>query len=54
LQRGLGDIQEKMAQWYMEARTIVVEKGPVGTMLPATHNVGAILIVSWKGTHNAL
>ena len=33
-------IQEKMAQWYMEAGAIAVEKGPVGTMLPSTHAYG--------------
>jgi gluconate 2-dehydrogenase alpha chain len=33
-------IQDKMAQWYMEAGAIAVEKGPVGTMLPSTHAFG--------------
>jgi hypothetical protein len=33
-------IQEKMAQWYMEAGAIAVEKGPIGTMLPSTHAYG--------------
>jgi gluconate 2-dehydrogenase alpha chain len=33
-------IQDKMAQWYMEAGAIAVEKGPVGTMLPSTHAYG--------------
>jgi gluconate 2-dehydrogenase alpha chain len=33
-------IQEKMAQWYMEAGAIAVDKGPVGTMLPSTHAYG--------------
>jgi gluconate 2-dehydrogenase alpha chain len=33
-------IQEKMAQWYMEAGAMAVEKGPVGTMLPSTHAYG--------------
>jgi gluconate 2-dehydrogenase alpha chain len=33
-------IQDKMAQWYMEAGAIAVEKGPVGTQLPSTHAYG--------------
>jgi gluconate 2-dehydrogenase alpha chain len=33
-------IQDKMAQWFMEAGAIAVEKGPVGTMLPSTHAYG--------------
>src|SRR5262249_38102043 len=33
-------IQEKMAQWYMEAGAIAVEKGAVGTMGPTTHAYG--------------
>jgi gluconate 2-dehydrogenase alpha chain len=33
-------IQDKMAQWFMEAGAIAVEKGPAGTMLPSTHAYG--------------
>ena len=33
-------IQDKMAQWFMEAGAIAVEKGPTGTMLPSTHAYG--------------
>jgi gluconate 2-dehydrogenase alpha chain len=33
-------IQDKMAQWYMEAGAIAIEKGPVGTQLPSTHAYG--------------
>jgi gluconate 2-dehydrogenase alpha chain len=33
-------IQEKMAQWFMEAGAIAIEKGPPGTMLPSTHAYG--------------
>jgi gluconate 2-dehydrogenase alpha chain len=33
-------IQDKMAQWFMEAGAIAVEKGPVGTMMPSTHAYG--------------
>jgi gluconate 2-dehydrogenase alpha chain len=33
-------IQEKMAQWFMEAGAITVEKGPIGTMGPSTHAYG--------------
>jgi choline dehydrogenase-like flavoprotein len=33
-------IQDRMAQWYMEAGVIAVEKGPVGTQLPSTHAYG--------------
>jgi hypothetical protein len=29
-------IQDKMAQWFMEAGAIAVEKGPPGTMGPST------------------
>jgi hypothetical protein len=31
---------DKMAQWFMEAGAIAVEKGPTGTMLPSTHAYG--------------
>ena len=30
-------IQDKMAQWFMEAGAIAVERGPNGTMGPSTH-----------------
>jgi gluconate 2-dehydrogenase alpha chain len=33
-------IQDKMAQWFMEAGAVAVEKGPVGTMMPSTHAYG--------------
>jgi gluconate 2-dehydrogenase alpha chain len=33
-------IQDKMAQWFMEAGAITVEKGPNGTMGPSTHAYG--------------
>jgi gluconate 2-dehydrogenase alpha chain len=33
-------IQDKMAQWFMEAGAIMVEKGPMGTMGPSTHAYG--------------
>jgi gluconate 2-dehydrogenase alpha chain len=33
-------IQDKMAQWFMEAGAIAVEKGPTGTMGPSTHAYG--------------
>ena len=33
-------IQDKMAQWFMEAGAIAVEKGPMGTMAPSTHAYG--------------
>lgn len=33
-------IQDKMAQWFLEAGAIAVEKGPTGTMLPSTHAYG--------------
>jgi gluconate 2-dehydrogenase alpha chain len=33
-------IQDKMAQWFMEAGAIGVEKGPPGTMGPSTHAYG--------------
>jgi gluconate 2-dehydrogenase alpha chain len=33
-------IQDKMAQWFMEAGAIAVERGPQGTMGPSTHAYG--------------
>ena len=33
-------VQGKMAQWFMEAGAITVEKGPPGTMGPSTHAYG--------------
>jgi gluconate 2-dehydrogenase alpha chain len=33
-------IQDKMAQWFMEAGAIAVERGPPGTMGPSTHAYG--------------
>src|SRR5258708_29132727 len=33
-------IQDKMAQWFMEAGAIAVERGPNGTMGPSTHAYG--------------
>src|SRR5262249_61027237 len=33
-------IQDKMAQWFMEAGAITVERGPPGTMGPSTHAYG--------------
>jgi gluconate 2-dehydrogenase alpha chain len=33
-------IQDKMAQWFMEAGAIAVEKGPIGIMGPSTHAYG--------------
>src|SRR5204862_6858516 len=33
-------IQDKMAQWFMEAGAITVEKGAMGTMGPSTHAYG--------------
>jgi gluconate 2-dehydrogenase alpha chain len=33
-------IQDKMAQWFMEAGAATVERGPVGTMGPSTHAYG--------------
>jgi gluconate 2-dehydrogenase alpha chain len=33
-------MQDKMAQWFMEAGAIAVEKGPPGTMGPSTHAYG--------------
>jgi gluconate 2-dehydrogenase alpha chain len=33
-------IQDKMAQWFMEAGAIAVERGPMGTMGPSTHAYG--------------
>jgi len=33
-------MQDKMAQWFMEAGAIAVEKGPRGTMGPSTHAYG--------------
>ena len=32
--------QDKMAQWFMEAGAVAVERGPVGTMGPSTHAYG--------------
>ena len=40
-ERRLGTfIQDKMAQWFMEAGAIAVEKGPIGLMGPSTHAYG--------------
>jgi gluconate 2-dehydrogenase alpha chain len=33
-------IQDKMAQWFMEAGAIAVERGPNGAMGPSTHAYG--------------
>jgi gluconate 2-dehydrogenase alpha chain len=33
-------VQDKMAQWFMEAGAIAVEKGPTGIMGPSTHAYG--------------
>ena len=33
-------MQDKMAQWFMEAGAIAVDKGPPGTMGPSTHAYG--------------
>jgi hypothetical protein len=33
-------IQETMAQWFMEAGAIAVEKGPTGIMGPSSHAYG--------------
>ncbi len=33
-------MQDKMAQWFMEAGAVAVERGPVGTMGPSTHAYG--------------
>jgi gluconate 2-dehydrogenase alpha chain len=33
-------VQDKMAQWFMEAGAIAVQKGPTGTMGPSTHAYG--------------
>jgi gluconate 2-dehydrogenase alpha chain len=33
-------MQDKMAQWFMEAGATAVERGPVGTMGPSTHAFG--------------
>jgi gluconate 2-dehydrogenase alpha chain len=33
-------IQDKMAQWFLEAGAIAIEKGPTGTMGPSTHAYG--------------
>ena len=33
-------MQDKMAQWFMEAGAIAVQRGPVGTMGPSTHAYG--------------
>ena len=33
-------VQDKMAQWFMEAGAIAVEKGPIGSMGPSTHAYG--------------
>jgi gluconate 2-dehydrogenase alpha chain len=33
-------IQDKMAEWYLAAGAIAVEKAPVGTMGPSTHAYG--------------
>ncbi|TMH51634.1 MAG: GMC family oxidoreductase [Betaproteobacteria bacterium] len=32
--------QDKMAQWFIEAGAVAVERGPVGTMGPSTHAYG--------------
>jgi gluconate 2-dehydrogenase alpha chain len=37
-------IQDKMAQWFMEAGAIAVERGPMGTMGPSTHAYGGTRI----------
>ena len=33
-------MQDKMAQWFMEAGAIAIDKGPPGTMGPSTHAYG--------------
>jgi gluconate 2-dehydrogenase alpha chain len=33
-------IQDKMAEWFMEAGAIAVDQGPTGTMGPSTHAYG--------------
>jgi gluconate 2-dehydrogenase alpha chain len=33
-------MQDKMAQWFMEAGAVAVERGPVGTMGVSTHAYG--------------
>jgi len=55
-------IQDKMAQWFMEAGAVAVERGPVGTMGPSTHAYGGTrmgnnpetnVVDSWGFSHEA-
>jgi len=55
-------IQDKMAQWFMEAGAVTVERGPVGTMGPSTHAYGGTrmgnnpetnVVDSWGFSHEA-
>jgi gluconate 2-dehydrogenase alpha chain len=39
-QRVAAFIQDKMAEWYMAAGAIAVERAPIGTMGPSTHAYG--------------
>ena len=54
--------QDKMAQWFMEAGAVAVERGPVGTMGPSTHAYGGTrmgnnpetnVVDSWGFSHEA-
>jgi gluconate 2-dehydrogenase alpha chain len=55
-------MQDKMAQWFMEAGAVAVERGPVGTMGPSTHAYGGTrmgdnretnVVDSWGFSHEA-
>jgi gluconate 2-dehydrogenase alpha chain len=46
-------IQDKMAQWFMEAGAIAVEKGPTGTMGPSTHAYGGTRMGDNRATNVA-
>src|SRR5262249_4237319 len=44
-------IQDKMAQWFMEAGAIAVERGPNGTLGPPTHPHGGPRRGDKRGTN---
>jgi gluconate 2-dehydrogenase alpha chain len=46
-------IQDKMAQWFMEAGAIAVERGPNGTMGPSTHAYGGTRMGDKRDTNVA-
>ncbi len=44
-------MQDKMAQWFMEAGAVAVERGPVGTMGVSTHAYGGTRMGDNKATN---